>query len=68
MSLSDEETRQLDAILGHYPDRRAAAATAMRVVQARRRMEGAPTVPAFQPSIWPWSTRPLFASTSSFRR
>jgi NADH-quinone oxidoreductase subunit E len=37
MSLSDEEIRQLDAILGHYPDRRAAAATAMRIVQARRR-------------------------------
>ena len=37
MSLSDDEIRQLDAILGHYPDRRAAAATAMRVVQARRR-------------------------------
>ena len=37
MSLSAEETRQLDGILGHYPDRRAAAATAMRVVQARRR-------------------------------
>lgn len=37
MSLSDDETRQLDGILGHYPDRRAAAATAMRIVQARRR-------------------------------
>jgi NADH-quinone oxidoreductase subunit E len=37
VSLSDEETRQLDGILGHYPDRRAAAATAMRIVQARRR-------------------------------
>jgi NADH-quinone oxidoreductase subunit E len=37
MSLSDEEIRQLDAILGHYPDRRAAAATAMRLLQARRR-------------------------------
>ena len=37
MSLSDDETRQLDAILGHYPDRRAAAATAMRIVQAHRR-------------------------------
>jgi NADH-quinone oxidoreductase subunit E len=37
MSLSAEETRQLDGILGHYPDRRAAAATAMRIVQARRR-------------------------------
>jgi len=37
MSLSDDEIRQLDGILGHYPDRRAAAATAMRIVQARRR-------------------------------
>ena len=37
MSLTDDEIRQLDGILGHYPDRRAAAATAMRVVQARRR-------------------------------
>jgi NADH-quinone oxidoreductase subunit E len=37
MSLTDDETRQLDGILGHYPDRRAAAATAMRVLQARRR-------------------------------
>lgn len=37
MSLTEDETRQLDAILGHYPDRRAAAATAMRLLQARRR-------------------------------
>jgi NADH-quinone oxidoreductase subunit E len=37
MSLTDDEIRQLDGILGHYPDRRAAAATAMRIVQARRR-------------------------------
>jgi NADH-quinone oxidoreductase subunit E len=37
MSLSDDEIRQLDGILGHYPDRRAAAATAMRILQARRR-------------------------------
>ena len=37
MSLTDDEIRQLDGILGHYPDRRAAAATAMRLVQARRR-------------------------------
>ncbi len=36
MSLSDDEIRQLDGILGHYPDRRAAAATSMRLVQARR--------------------------------
>ncbi len=37
MSLSDVELRDLDEILGHYPDRRAAAATAMRVVQRHRR-------------------------------
>ena len=37
MSLSDDERRALDAIVGHYPDRRAAAATAMRVLQSRRR-------------------------------
>ncbi|NLE22886.1 MAG: NADH-quinone oxidoreductase subunit NuoE [Actinobacteria bacterium] len=37
MSLSDDEIRQLDAILDHYPDRRAAAGTAMRLLQARRR-------------------------------
>ncbi len=36
MSLNDDETRQIDGILGHYPDRRAAAATAMRILQARR--------------------------------
>ena len=37
MSLSADELRELDAVLPHYPDRRAAAATAMRVVQRRRR-------------------------------
>ena len=37
MSLSDVELRDLDEILGHYPDRRAAAATAMRVLQRHRR-------------------------------
>ena len=37
MSLSDDERREIDAALPHYPDRRAAAATAMRVVQRRRR-------------------------------
>jgi NADH-quinone oxidoreductase subunit E len=36
MSLSDEERDALDAIVGHYPDRRAAAATAMRVLQQHR--------------------------------
>ena len=37
MSLSDDERREIDAALPHYPDRRAAAATAMRLVQQRRR-------------------------------
>lgn len=37
MSLSDDERREIDAALPHYPDRRAAAATAMRLVQRRRR-------------------------------
>jgi NADH-quinone oxidoreductase subunit E len=37
MSLTDEERRELDAVIGHYPDRRAAASTALRAVQARRR-------------------------------
>jgi NADH-quinone oxidoreductase subunit E len=37
MSLTDDERRELDSLMGHYPDRRAAAATAMRTVQRRRR-------------------------------
>ena len=37
MSLSNDERREIDAVLPHYPDRRAAAATAMRIVQQRRR-------------------------------
>jgi NADH-quinone oxidoreductase subunit E len=37
MSLTEEERRELDAVIGHYPDRRAAAGTALRAVQARRR-------------------------------
>jgi NADH-quinone oxidoreductase subunit E len=37
VSLSANELRDLDAMLPHYPDRRAAAATAMRLVQKRRR-------------------------------
>ena len=37
MSLSDDERREIEAALPHYPDRRAAAATAMRIVQRRRR-------------------------------
>ena len=37
MSLTDDERRELDAVIGHYPDRRAAAGTALRTVQARRR-------------------------------
>jgi NADH-quinone oxidoreductase subunit E len=37
MSLSGDELRDIDAVLGHYPDKRAAAATAMRIVQSHRR-------------------------------
>ena len=37
MSLTDDERRELDAVIGHYPDRRAAAGTALRTVQGRRR-------------------------------
>ena len=37
MSLSDEERRELDALVHHYPNQRAAAATAMRTVRAHRR-------------------------------
>jgi len=37
VSLSDDERREIEAALPHYPDRRAAAATAMRIVQRRRR-------------------------------
>ena len=37
MSLSDDERREIAAALPHYPDRRGAAATAMRIVQRRRR-------------------------------
>jgi NADH-quinone oxidoreductase subunit E len=37
MSLTEEERRELDAVIGHYPDRRAAAGTALRAVQSRRR-------------------------------
>jgi len=37
VSLSDDERREIEAALPHYPDRRAAAATAMRLVQRRRR-------------------------------
>ena len=36
MSLNADERREIDAVLPHYPDRRAAAATAMRLVQGRR--------------------------------
>jgi len=36
MSLSDDERREIDAALRHYPDAHAAAASAMRVVQRRR--------------------------------
>jgi NADH-quinone oxidoreductase subunit E len=37
VSLSDEERRELDAVVAHYPDRRAAASSVMKAVQARRR-------------------------------
>jgi len=37
MSLDERERRDIAAILHHYPDRRAAAATAMRIVQGHRR-------------------------------
>ena len=37
MSLSDEERRELEELLPHYPDRRAAADSAMRALQQRRR-------------------------------
>ena len=37
MSLTDEERRELEAVVTHYPDRRAAAASALKAVQARRR-------------------------------
>ena len=37
MSFSDEERRELDAVIGHYPDRRAAAGSVLRSVQRRRR-------------------------------
>jgi NADH-quinone oxidoreductase subunit E len=37
MPLSDAERHDIEEILHHYPDRRSAAATAMRVVQQHRR-------------------------------
>ena len=37
MSLTDEERRELEAVVAHYPDRRAAAASVLKAVQARRR-------------------------------
>lgn len=37
MSLSDEERRALEAVVTHYPDHRAAASSALKAVQARRR-------------------------------
>ncbi len=37
MSLSDDELREIDAVMGHYPDKRSAAATVMRIVQSHRR-------------------------------
>ncbi len=37
MSLSDDERRELEAVVAHYPDRRAAAGSVLKAVQARRR-------------------------------
>ena len=37
MSLTDEERRELEELLPHYPDRRAAADSALRALQRRRR-------------------------------
>lgn len=37
MSLSDDERRELEAVVTHYPDRRAAAGSVLKTVQARRR-------------------------------
>jgi NADH-quinone oxidoreductase subunit E len=36
MPLSDPERHDIDAVLDHYPDRRSAAATVMRIVQEHR--------------------------------
>ena len=37
MSLTDAERRELEELLPHYPDRRAAADSALRALQRRRR-------------------------------
>ena len=37
MSLTDEERKELEELLPHYPDRRAAADSALRALQKRRR-------------------------------
>jgi NADH-quinone oxidoreductase subunit E len=37
VSLSDDERRELEAVVTHYPDRRAAAASVLKAVQTRRR-------------------------------
>ncbi len=37
MSLTDDERRELEELLPHYPDRRAAADSALRALQRRRR-------------------------------
>jgi NADH-quinone oxidoreductase subunit E len=37
VSLTDEERRELEELLPHYPDRRAAADSALRALQRRRR-------------------------------
>jgi NADH-quinone oxidoreductase subunit E len=37
VSLSDDERRELEAVVTHYPDRRAAAGSVLKAVQDRRR-------------------------------
>jgi NADH-quinone oxidoreductase subunit E len=37
VSLSDDERRELEAVVTHYPDRRAAAGSVLKAVQTRRR-------------------------------
>jgi NADH-quinone oxidoreductase subunit E len=36
MSLTESERRDIEAVMGHYPDPRAAAGTVMRIVQRHR--------------------------------
>ncbi len=37
MSLSDDERRELETVVTHYPDRRAAAGSVLKAMQVRRR-------------------------------